>query len=269
MRVGVNHHPPHGRAQLVLDITAQMVRFQPWRENPPGFYAFGNYNPFIDQCIDNGTDVLLVIDNAVHDLRRPGQGWAYFYRSLRVRYPRVRNWQILNEVDGQEGGASGPKPPSIVNTRLKAARTGLGADVTIYAPGLVSGDASYLGKLDLSPVDIVSIHLYGVRPNATFPAPDWGFTDVADVISRYRAVSPRIPFAITEFGGGGDLFNSEHERAVYFTEMIQALSAEGVDEALVYCLTDSQWPAEGGGGLVDGGGVAKESWPAVKDAIIR
>lgn len=268
MKVGVNAHPPKCPASVVLDLGAQRVRFPPWEQTDSGEYQWLDCNDWIAEVIAGGCEPLLVLDDVCHGFKEPHQTWPAFYKAVRARYPQVGRWQILNEVDGLPGTASGPHPPRVLTARLRAARQGFGPEMIIYASALIGpegpdGVVEYLNKVDLTPVDYVCAHIYGWPISAEWPIPEPDWTPID--VSLERAYLPfGKPVAITEIGGETDLFESEHQRAEYCSRAVVMLASLGVEEVDFYCLTAGQC---GDLALIDENWEPKESFAAVKDAI--
>ena len=247
MLVGTNYHPIHGyRPKDVADTNAQLCRFPMW----------DYYDKFIKGIEQLGIEPLPVLDkNALH---RTKKDWLWHMERYAARYPTIKYWQIGNESDQPNSESSWYLPPETFTTLLEQARQAF-PDKYLIAGGLVSGDPTYLNRVDLSLVDAIAVHPYGQAPDSWMP---WGHGYASTLLASYRRFNKSI--WVTEFGGQSELFHNEHERAVYHTEMIRTLANFGVKVAVQFCLTDKMVP---GFGMIDTDGNPKETYAAFKDSI--
>jgi hypothetical protein len=269
VRVGVNAHVANEGVtpSLVRDLGAKIVRFPVWLDAVP----LGTYQDFATECQHFGAEPLIVLDDRAHGARGNNETYAGLYRRFQTYFPTVHRWQILNEPDGLPNTPSGPQKPSVVTSRLRSARVGLGPRATIYAPGMAGngspGGAAYLDQVSLAAANVVCVHLYGSPPGPRRP-PYTGIATIPEIIASYRHFGK--PIYVTEIGCEAGLFSedpteAEHMRAVYYTEALTVLDQLGVGEVDPYCLTDTQ-----GGvyGLWQVGVGPVESWAAVHGATL-
>lgn len=247
MLVGTNYHPIHGiSAREVAKSNTQIVRYPMW----------GVYKQWTDSALRRGIQPMFVLDSKA----LPGNP-AVRVRLLLEKHPDVLYWQVGNESDQPNSDSSWYQEPEALNELLRGLCPILRAHGKyILAPGMVSGNPSYLDAVDLELVDAIAVHPYGQAPNNWN---NWGFGHVGDLLAGYRRFGK--PIHITEFGGQESLFSNEHERAVYHTDMIRSLANEGCESAIQFSFTDKMHAENFG--LVDVHGNIKESYAAFKDAI--
>lgn len=242
MQLGLNVDPVHGfTVEEILDTRAQFVRFPFWWDT--GF----DYKTWTHALSNNGVECMAVLD------KRAMTGRDSIERKmlrLRRRLPSLYYWQIGNEPDGTEESSWSMSKQRFSRYLQAAVRVFSGRYV--IAGGLISGDANWLTEVNVSLVDAIAVHPYTQTPESALT--------LLDNYSRWSK-----PIVISEFGGQTGLFNNEHERAVYHSEMIQALSTHAlVGMASVFCYSDAMVD---GFGLVDHEGNPKETYAAFHDSI--
>lgn len=119
------------------------------------------YRPWLTALRDRGVSCVFVGDGSPESLSDNEGQWAGRMTVARSNYgDLVKNWQWGNEPDGS-GMASWTMSKSRVNRLLEVARgvfpTGR---YTLVAPGMVSGQPSWLDNLRLDLVDAVDAHPY-------------------------------------------------------------------------------------------------------------
>lgn len=251
MLIGVNDNPQQipNTHELLTNTNSQVVRFPFWLVD--GF----DYKPFVNTLIAQGVTPLPVLDRKAMTWHR---GWSLKKRFAKFKseYPEILHWEIGNEPDSH-GNSSSYQTDLDFSYWLYTARQAMPYDYLI-AGGLVSGDANYLNRVDLTNVDAIALHPYGQSPARD----GWGVGFVGDLIDSYLRFSK--PIWITEFGGEESLFNNEHERAVYHSGMLQVLASYSqVLASIVFCYSDTMVP---GFGLVTSTGEVKETCAAIHDA---
>lgn len=151
----------------------------------PGIIEAWNAIVWYDACRANGLDVLWVV------ARESFQGvldWGQLatYRGLYGH--RLALLQVGNEAD-HVSDSSWTMSPEDLNSLLGAARRFF-PDSTIVGPGLVSGQATFIERVDLSLTDVLALHPYQESPETIdfylstyrqyWDGPIW-FTEFADV----------------------------------------------------------------------------------------
>ena len=248
MRLGINYPPVPSDINSLLDTKAQSARIVVWQPCAK----------FVNACLRHNIEVLIVLDATA--IGTTYNSWQRTIPALVKRYKDTRIvWQIGNEPD-QEGPSSWTMDPSDYQQLLKTAAFYLRGWKMIGA-GMASGDPSYLDGLDLSMLSAIGVHPYGQRPDG-WPDQTWGFGNTRDLVTSYKRF--KLPIIASEFGGEIGLFVDEHERAVYHSMQITTLNMCGVEEADIFCYSDSMVP---GFGLVDEQGNPKETYAAFVDAI--
>lgn len=184
------------------------------------------------------------------------------YSRIAERYRRLYTGnidalQVGNEPD-HRSPSSWTQAPARLNHLIRTFRLGF-PGVPLVGPGLASGTPQYLDAVDVGMLDAIAVHPYGQRARVNLPyAPDFeGFGTVTDLLDGYRRFGK--PLWVTEFGGPAQDWPTEHERAVYHSEMIGALDRAGVEVACQFCWSDAMVP---GFGLLDQDGIPKESYAA-------
>lgn len=254
--IGENCDAAHGfDPQILADLKSQVCRLPVWRDN--GF----DYKPFITGLQALGIEPLIVLDK-----RSLSGGGSYQMKIERIRrlYPTVTRYQVGNEPDQPDSESSWHMSQGRFNSLLRAARGILPSPrYYLIAGGLVSGNAAWLDRVDLSLVDGYAAHPYGQAADG-YPTLHWGFGSARDLLLNYKAKAPGKDLWITEFGGHLDLFDDEHQRAVYFSKLLEVFDSLNVYAALHFCLSDIMVD---GFGLLDSEGNALESWAAIHDAV--
>lgn len=242
MQLGLNVDPVHGfTIQEILDTKAQFIRFPFWWDT--GF----DYKTWVTTLQDRGVECMAVLD------KRAMTGRDSIERKmqrLKNKLPSLYYWQIGNEPDGLEESSWSMSKARFSRYLQTAVKVFDGRYV--IAGGLISGDANWLMDVNVSLVDAIAVHPYTQTPES-----------VLRLLDSYSWWSK--PIIISEFGGQTGLFNDEHERAVYHSEMIGALSSHAlVGMASVFCYSDAMVD---GFGIVDHDGNSKETYAAFHDAI--
>lgn len=243
MLLGLNVDPVHGFSiDEILATKAQFVRFPFWWDT--GF----DYRSWVTELQNHGVECMAVLD------KRAMAGHDSVERKmlkLRSTLPTLYYWQIGNEPDGTEQ-SSWTMSKGMFSRYLQAAVRVFSGRYVI-AGGLISGNANWLDRVDLHLLDAIAVHPYTQTPES-----------VIELLDRYSRWSK--PIVISEFGGQDGLFNNAHERAVYHSEMIHALSSHAlVGMAGVFCFSDRMVD---GFGIVNAQGEAKEVYAAVHDAVV-
>lgn len=255
MLVGENVDAGHGfDPQTLADLGSKIVRLPVWRDN--GF----DYKPFVKGLQDLGIEPLIVLDK--RSLTGSGSFQSKMGRLQRL-FPTVRYWQVGNESDQPNSESSWAMSAGRFNSLLRAAQ-GIFTPGYYYliAGGLVSGDPNYLDRVDLSLVQGIAVHPYGKSADG-FPTKHWGFGSARELLLNYKAKAPSKHLWITEFGGHRDLFDDEHQRAVYFSKLLAVFDSLNVYAALHFCLHEKMVE---GFGLLDLDDNPLESWAAIHDA---
>lgn len=242
MQLGLNVDPVHGfSVEEILATKTQFVRFPFW------WYTGFDYKTWVAELQRNGVEAMAVLDaNAMtgHDSVERKM------RRLRKMLPSLYYWQIGNEPDGHEGSSWKMSKGRFSRYLQTAVKVFSGRYV--IAGGLISGDPNWLTEVNVSLVDAIAVHPYTQTPES-----------VITLLDRYSRWNK--PIVISEFGGQTALFNNEHERAVYHTNMIHALNTHAlVGMASVFCFSDTMVD---GFGIVDHDGNPKETYAAFKDSI--
>lgn len=242
MLLGLNVDPVHGfSVEEILDTKAQFVRFPFWWDT--GF----DYKGWTRALTEHGVECMAVLD------KRAMAGTGSIERKMRrllKMLPTLYYWQIGNEPDGRESSSWGMTKGRFSRYLQTAVKVFNGRYV--IAGGLISGDSGWLTGVDTHLCDAIAVHPYTQTPDS-----------VITLLDNYSRWSK--PICITEFGGQDALFNNEHERAVYHSEMIQSLSSHAlVGMASVFCYSDAMVD---GFGIVDADGNPKETFAAFHDAI--
>lgn len=261
--LGICADPAHSEitAQSVLDSNAQAVSLVLKHSDNALRLAFAR------ELRSKGLSVLGIFTS------ESKLGWATITNA--ARFYKSSGWadilthvQIGNEPDADpSSNSSDIITPEELLTRTYEFLAGWGPrnNLKVLSGGFVSGDPSWLApiKNDLVRVcDGIATHAYGMRPNATFPRPDWGFGDIHDGVHVYDSLG----FAetiITEWGGNIDDFDDEHQRAQYTSLMIQSLNNLNIDSFL-FCLGPNMVPPFD---LVDSNNKIKESYAAFADSF--
>ena len=175
-----------------------------------------------DACVADGITPVLVLDRASfkesewrnHSYRRRVKFWAN-------RFPDAAYIQSGNEVDQKA-------PSSSYMTRRQYHRLGKTVNKLWPGPtkriaaGLVKVDFTYFDAVD-SWADIAAVHPYAQEPD----------TVGALIDECRRRLSPGFPLWTTELGTPV-AYGTEHERAVWHSEMLIALWRLGVGATIVY-----------------------------------
>lgn len=265
---GVNAMPYNGLTVDDLNGFAY-VRFPLWLVDPVTNLVSDTryvYMPIIESILSKGEQwIQIVLDRRSF----PTNEWAKWLRQLKNWYPMINWWQPCNEWDSpRKAGSESSWSMSNhrVDTIVNATRRVMGDSHFITLGGVVSADGPQrLAELTcVKYCDAVSFHPYGLRPSASFPTAHWGFGNLTDA---YDAVSAAVPgdmqIEMSEYGGDIRMFNDEHQRAQYFTQMITKAYDLGINRGAVYCLNKRQ-SAELG--IVEADGTQTESYAAVHDA---
>ena len=250
---GVNADPRHGYNPAdMIDVAVPWVRSVVKPDHDLG--------PWLRQVrAARGRNLVIIARESL----RPDWTFRAAARNYAARYGAlVDAWQIGNEADAR-GPASWTMTPRQLNRLIGAFRAAM-PSARLVAAGLVSGNPGYLDAVDIRPVEAIAVHPYGQRPNATFRfGGGWeGWGEVRVLLDAYRRFGK--PIWVTEFGGEVGLFDNEHHRAVYHSQIIEALAQAGVPVACVFCWSDGMVP---GFGLVDVNGSAKETYAAFYDGV--
>lgn len=242
MQLGLNVDPVHGfSVEEIVNTKTQFVRFPFWWHT--GF----DYKTWTRKLQDAGVECMAVLDRTA---MTGNDSIERKMKRLLRRLPSLYYWQIGNEPDGHEGSSWTMSKGRFSRYLQTAVRVFNGRYV--IAGGLISGDANWLTEVNVSLVDAIAVHPYTQTPHS-----------VMQLLDSYSKWSK--PIVISEFGGQTQLFNNEHERAVYHSEMISSLSSHAlVGMASVFCYSDAMVD---GFGIVDSNGDAKETYAAFHDAI--
>jgi len=171
--------------------------------------------------------------------------------------------QVCNEPDGKPP-SSWVQTPDQVNEVLAPFRNTFSGTL-IVGPGLCSGDPTQFDGVDLSLLDVVSVHPYGQGVPAAgglpaFPSP-FGFGgDVEQLLNRYKARFGK-PVWISEWGSNdNDL--GEAGSAEYVERMIKYLRPRNIADVVIYfCWSDSMVPKFG---LLRADGTHKPAYDAFR-----
>ncbi|RME74919.1 MAG: hypothetical protein D6784_08990 [Chloroflexi bacterium] len=113
------------------------------------------------------------------------------------------------------------------------------------------------------PADFAAIHPYGQRPEPNWPASNWGFGYVGDLINSYRRVVD-LPLLISEIGVE---HLSPQEQAEYLRRFYATIAANfptAVPDVYWFCYSDGMVPPYG---LVDQTGQPKPAYHAFRQVI--
>lgn len=183
-------------------------------------YPDADITNWVRDCQAHGVKVLLVLAReSIGDDTE--QRLAMFAR----RYGGVVNAvQVGNESD-HVSDSSWTMTPRDLNRLLMTARAVFGPDKLLIGPGLVSGQPSWAGQIDWSPVDALCLHPYAKWP---------GTPELSNLIDGYAAYGK--PLWVTEY----------HARTLGMAAALRNDPRLGV--AIAFCYSDSMVP---GFGLVE------------------
>lgn len=244
MQLGINVDPVHGfTVDEIVATNCQFVRFPFWWDT--GF----DYKTWVAALQDYGIESMAVLDKRA--MAGSGTIERKMTRLLR-RLPTLYYWQIGNEPDADASSESSWHMNKSTFSRYLQVAVRVFNGRYVIAGGLISGDSEWLTDVNISRIDAIAVHPYTQTPES-----------VLVLLDRYSKWSK--PTIISEFGGQDGLFNNEHERAVYHSEMIQAMASHAlVGMASVFCFSDSMVD---GFGIVDHDGNPKETYAAFHDSI--
>ena len=233
-RLGINVDPnhPHITAEEVVKVGARMARFPLWADAKFDPFESGTFYHYFADKLSRvyGIDSLYVLDSRSWKGSYPNWGF------LPGRY-----FQMGNEPD-IVSSSSGTQTQQEFSDDLAWARTWLDTYSStklkryIIAGGLASGQAWWLNKVDLSPVDAIAVHPYGQRADG-YPNKSWGHGELRDLIRRYKEVTDK-PIWITEFGTQ-DYEMSQEQQAEYIHRCLSIMDEEGIVSGLWYCLDEA------------------------------
>jgi hypothetical protein len=171
-------------------------------------------------------------------------------------------WQIGNEPDLVSPSSWTMAPAAYAALAHECADGIRSSDPasTVVAAGLASGDPTWLDECGDLPVDGIAVHPYGQRSESTWPAPNWGFGNVGDLLDRYAAHAK--PLWITEFGTDDASVHADYYARLYLAVAQRA----DVAAALAFCYSDGMVP---GFGLVDTAGNRKPAFDRLAEAVAR
>ncbi len=251
MWTSVMADPIHGYdPALVASLGVGSVRFLPrWGQDytafTQGLAALG-VGPFAVTTPESFTP---------HEIEAENYGEGF--RRMAAQYPEVWAWQVDNEPDNLAGAGRGstPMPPRAVAQRIAQARVAI-PDRKIIAPAMATGlhGVRYLAALAslgaLRHCDGVALNIYGTDPR-----------DFPTLIGAYQQF--RRPVYVTEIGIPHGYLDSEHDRAVYFSEAFEMLALLGLQLVSAFCFADSMVAEHG---LLDVNLEPYEAWAAVAGA---
>jgi hypothetical protein len=153
--------------------------------------------------------------------------WGWLHGSFRgscarlaQRYPDLKYVEAGNEPDGT-GDPSSAQSKADYYALISAARAAW-PHATIIAGGLVAIAFDYFDGVQAAGADVAGFHPYAQQPE-TLPS----------LIAACRDHTS-LPLVATEFGAPKELFDTEHDRAVWFSGMLVALWEAGITMACVY-----------------------------------
>jgi hypothetical protein len=193
--------------------------------------------------------------------------WASVDATLRSVAPEyvdlVDAWQIGNEPDNVSP-ASWTLRATDWNQLARIFRQ-IHPAARMIGPGLVSGRLDYLDQMDLSLVEAIAVHPYGLAPGTVEGTESWCFNSVANTLGDYVARARGLPIWVTEFGINGIEHPDESYQADYLRRMFAAMATlPFVRRVIHFCLSDAMVD---GFGLLRVDGTPKPAWQVFLSAV--
>ena len=141
-------------------------------------------------------------------------------QAIATTYPDAEYVETGNEPDGS-GPSSTLMSKGAYYALIRAARAAW-PEATIIAGGLAGQDLSYADGSEVAGADLQGAHVY------TFDA-----STITPYIEAYRDHT-LLPVAVTEIGAQAAGFDSEHDRAVFFSNALIDLWEADVPLAIIY-----------------------------------
>jgi hypothetical protein len=176
--------------------------------------------------------------------------------------------QLGNEPDLESDSSSSMTPLELLRFSYEfMGGWGPRHNLVILGAGLASGQPSWLDPVKpdyLRLVNRLAIHAYGQRPNSSFPAPDWGFGVIVNLIRAYQSYGLGTLPVVSEWGANINDYDDESQRAEYISLMLGAFRQLNTD-ALLFCLGPNMVPEFD---LISADGTPTESYAAFADSFV-
>ena len=151
-------------------------------------YPDADLRAWIHGCHDAGLKVLLVL--AHESIGGDPTGWPGRIEHYKNLYFGLLDYVQLGNESDHESESSWTLTPDDLSQLLRVGRFVLGQAAYLIGPGLVSGQPSWAGRVDWTPVNALSAHPYAKEP---------GTPELDRLIGGYAAQAGSHELWVTEY----------------------------------------------------------------------